>query len=94
MTNRTLDETAAVLGLKPRKFRTRLRELKVLTQSGDLASQHRDRGYLFSDTRSRWNDHIRGYSHYAVVMVTEKGVEWLAKQLGIGIKAQNKDAAA
>jgi hypothetical protein len=92
--NRTLDETAAVLGLKPRKFRSQLRELRVLTQSGELASQHRDRGHLFSDPRSRWNDNIKGYSHYAVVMVTERGVEWLAKQLGIGIKAQNKDAAA
>lgn len=92
--NRTLDETAAVLGLKPRKFRERLRELRVLTQSGDLASQHRDRGYLFSDPRSRWNDNIKACSHYAVVMVTERGVDWLAKQLGIGIKTQNKDAAA
>ena len=92
--NRTLDETAALLGLKPRKFRAQLRELRVLTQSGDLATRHRERGYLFSEPRSRWNDNIKGYSHYAVVMVTERGIEWLAKQLGIGIKAQDKDAAA
>jgi phage antirepressor YoqD-like protein len=92
--NRTLDETAAMLDLKPRKFREQLRALRVLTQSGDLATQHHDRGYLFSDPRSRWNNNIRGYSHYAVVMVTEGGVDWLAKQLGIGIKTYNKDAAA
>ena len=47
--NRTLDQTAAVLGLKPRAFRTRLRELRILANEGDLASHHRDRGYLFSD---------------------------------------------
>ena len=40
--NRTLDSTAALLGLKPRAFRSRLRELGILTQNGELASKHRD----------------------------------------------------
>jgi hypothetical protein len=92
--NRTLDETAAVLGLKPRAFRARLRELRILTMSGDLASHHRDKGYLFSDPRSRWNPSIKQHSHYAVVMVKEAGVAWLATQLGITINNPNKDAAA
>lgn len=92
--NRTLDETAAILGLKPRAFRARLRDLRVLTQDGDLASQHRDRGYLFSDPRSHWNPRIQQYRHYAVVMVKEAGVEWLAKQLNITITRQQKDSAA
>lgn len=92
--NRTLDQTAALLGLKPRAFRTRLRELQILTQEGDLASQHRDRGFLFSDPRSTWNPKLGNYRHYAVVMVKEPGVEWLAKKLGVTVTKINKDAAA
>jgi hypothetical protein len=90
--NRTLDETAAVLGLKPRAFRTSLRELGILTTSGDLATKHRDRGYLFSDPRSTWVPAISQYRHYAVVMVKEAGIEWVAKKLNITIT--HKDAAA
>ena len=71
--NRTLDATAALLGLKPRTFRKQLRELGILTQAGELASQHRDQGYLFVDSRSRWNPNINTFCHYAVVMVKEAG---------------------
>jgi len=90
--NRTLDETAAVLGIKPRAFRAKLRDMRILTSSGDLASHHRDRGYLFSDARVRWNPKIGKGVHYAVVMVKEEGVQWLAKKLDITIS--NKEAAA
>jgi len=90
--NRTLDETAALLGLKPRAFRTRLRELSILNSSGDLASQHRDRGYLYSDPRSTVIQSLNKCRHYSVVMVKEEGIEWLAKKLGIIIT--KKDAAA
>ncbi|MNJ31629.1 hypothetical protein D3C77_262710 [compost metagenome] len=90
--NRTLDQTAAVLGLKPRAFRTRLRELRILTTDGDLASHHRDRGYLYSDPRSVQVGKTNRYRHYAVVMVKESGVDWLAKKLNITIT--HKDAAA
>lgn len=90
--NRTLDETAAVLGLKPRAFRTRLRELGILNSSGDLASSHRDRGYLYSDPRSTLIPSINKCRHYSVVMVKEEGIEWIAKKLNITIT--NKDAAA
>ncbi|MGV8860161.1 MAG: hypothetical protein ACOH2O_01305 [Pseudomonas sp.] len=92
--NRTLDAAAAVLGMKPRAFRTKLRELGILTQSGELASKHRDHGYLYSDPRSRWNPSIKTFSHYAVVMVREDGIAWLAKKLDIAVKNPNKDAAA
>ncbi|WP_166359305.1 hypothetical protein [Pseudomonas akapageensis] len=92
--NRTLDATAALLGLKPRTFRNKLRELGILNQAGELASKHRDQGYLFVEPRSRWNANINTYSHYAVVMVKESGVAWLAKQLGITVTTHNKDAAA
>ena len=90
--NRTLDQTAAVLGLKPRAFRAKLRDLRILTQSGDLASHHRDGGHLFSDPRSVQIGKTNRFKHYAVVMVTETGVQWLAKKLGITIT--HKDAAA
>lgn len=92
--NRTLDQTAALLGLKPRALRARLRELRILTAGGDLASQHRDKGYLYSDPRSHWNPSIQQYRHYAVVMVKEPGVAWLAKQLDIPLTRQGKDSAA
>jgi len=90
--NRTLDQTAALLGLKPRAFRTRLRELGVLNSSGDLASAYRERGLLFSDPRIRWNPTIGKPVHYAVVMVKEDGVEWIAKKMNIAIN--KKDDAA
>lgn len=92
--NRNLDATAALLGLKPRTFRKQLRERGILTQAGELANQYRDQGYLYVDSRSRWNPNINTFSHYAVVMVKEAGVAWLAKQLGIEITTKHKDAAA
>lgn len=90
--NRTLDQTAAVLGIKPRAFRSKLRELRILTGDGDLASHHRDRGYLFSDPRSVQIGKTNRYRHYAVVMVKEEGFEWIAKKMNITIT--HKDAAA
>lgn len=44
--NRTLDATATILGMKPRTFRAKLREIGVLTQAGELAPKHRGQGYL------------------------------------------------
>ncbi|MDA3135695.1 hypothetical protein HG619_00915 [Pseudomonas syringae] len=78
--------------MKPRTFRAKLREIGVLTQASELASKHRDQGYLYVDSRSRWNKNINAYSHYAVVMVKEAGVTWLSDQLGI--TNTKKDAAA
>lgn len=91
--NRNLDATAAVLGLGPRKLRIRLRELGILNSAGDLACAHRDRGYLFVQNRSRWNQSIRSWSHYGVVMVTERGIGWLAQQLGIPVHPQGARSA-
>lgn len=90
--NRTLDQTAALLGLKARTFRSNLRDLRILMRNGDLSSHHRDGGYLFSDPRSVQIGNTRRLKHYAVVMVTEAGVQWLAKKLEIVIT--DKDAAA
>ncbi|KWS31825.1 hypothetical protein [Pseudomonas syringae] len=78
--------------MKPRTLRAKLREIGVLTQAGELAPKHRDQGYLYVDSRSRWNKNIHAYSHYAVVMVKEAGVTWLSNQLCI--TTTKKDAAA
>ena len=40
----------------------------------------------------RWNPAIGKPAHYAVVMVKEAGIDWIAKKLGITIT--KKDAAA
>jgi hypothetical protein len=90
--NRTLDQAAAVLGIGPRKLRTRMRELGLLNHAGELISTERGRGRLFVDTRSRWNPSIKSYTHYGVVMATEAGIAWLADQLEITVT--KKDAAA
>lgn len=90
--NRDLDASAAVLGIGPRILRRRLRELGILQQNGELACAHRDKGYLFVETRSRWNKSIGAWSHYPVVMTTEAGIAWLAKQLDKTVT--QKDAAA
>lgn len=90
--NRDLSATAAVLGIGPRKLRTRLRELGILNHQGALRPEHERRGYLYTDTRARWNPAIGTYSHYGVVMVTERGVGWLAKALDVPI-TRPEDAA-
>lgn len=83
--NRNLDQAAAVLGIGPRKLRARLRELGLLNSYGELISTERGRGRMYVDTRSRWNPSIGGWTHYGVVMVTEDGLAWLARRLGITV---------
>lgn len=84
--HRDINQTAALLGLKPHHLRKKLRDIGVLTQIGELHHRHREGDNFFVETRSRWNPSIQTYSHYAVVMVTEDGVTWLAKQLAIQIR--------
>lgn len=90
--NRDLNQAAAVLGVRPRKLREQLRERGIIDQQGELASRYRDQGHLYTETRAT---HVKGLGrvkHYGVVMVTETGIAWLAKQLAVAIT--NKDAAA
>ncbi|MDT3720326.1 hypothetical protein [Pseudomonas oryzihabitans] len=83
--NRTLDQVAALLGLGPNILRRRMRELKILNQGNELIAAPQHEGRLFMDPRSRWCPTLRTYRHYAVVKVTERGVQWLAKQLNVEI---------
>lgn len=92
--HRDINQAAAILGLKPTHLRKKLREIGVLTQIGELQCRHREGKNFFVQPRSRWNPSIQTYSHYAVVMVTEDGIAWIAKQLAIQIrKMPNKNVA-
>lgn len=93
--NRTIRDAASVLGLGEHALRARLRADKVLNQDGTLAAQHIGKGHLFMDPRATWNKQTGRYRHYSVVMVTEAGIDWLAKRLGISITVtQHKDHVA
>lgn len=83
--HRDINQAAAVLGLKPGHLRKKLRELGVLNQMSELASKHREGPNFFVQTRQRWNSNINTYSYYGVVMITEKGVGWIAQQLAIKV---------
>ncbi|WP_137822148.1 hypothetical protein [Pseudomonas sp. D(2018)] len=93
--NRTIREAAQVLGVRERDLRNHLRDSKALNRDGSLAAKHIGGGNLFMDPRSRWVEATKSYQHYAVLMVTEAGIAWLAKRLGIEITiTKDKDAAA
>lgn len=83
--NRTLKQAAAVLGLSERALRRSLRDRRILLADGTLAAPYVDQGHLYMDPRARWNPTLGTYSHYAVVMVTERGIGWLADKLGITV---------
>lgn len=93
--NRTIREAAQVLGLRETALRAHLRSTKAVNNDGSLAAKHVGGGHLFMDARSRWIEQRKQYSHYAVLMVTEAGIAWLAAQLGVTVTiTKHKDAAA
>ena len=83
--NRDIRQAAAVLGIGEHALRDHLRQHQDVNRDGTLAAKHIGRGHLFMDPRSRWNPKIGKYAHYSVLMVTEDGIAWLAKRLGIAI---------
>lgn len=92
--NRTVSQAAALFDMPSRSLFAKLRELKIINQQRELISSERQAGRFFTDARSRWNKSINSYTHYGVVMITEDGVQWLAKQLCITINCTKaKDAA-
>lgn len=92
--NRNLTQAAAVLGIKPRALRMQLRERGVITADGTLAAPYVGKGHLYMDPRSRWNPSINTYSHYAVLMATERGIGWLAELLGITVTVTRQQERA
>lgn len=93
--NRTIREAASVLGVRESDLRKHLQDTRVLNNDGTLAAKYIGRGHLFMDPRQRWNKQLRKYAHYAVLMITEGGIDWLAGRLGVSITTtRHKDDAA
>lgn len=93
--NRTIRKAASVLGVRESDLRKHLQDTNVLNKDGTLASHYIGRGHLFMDPRQHWNDRIKKYVHYSVLMVTEAGIDWLAARLGVAITTtSHKDDAA
>lgn len=83
--NRTVREAAQVLGIAESQLRAHLRSINALNRDGTLAARHIGGGKLFMDPRVTTIKHSNVRKHYAVLMVTEAGIDWLANQLGISI---------
>lgn len=93
--NRTVKEAAQVLGIAEGQLRAHLRSINALNRDGTLAARHIGAGKLFMDPRVTTPTRLGRRRHYAVLMVTEAGIDWLAKQLGIAItEVPAKDSAA
>ena len=93
--NRTVKQAAHVLGIRESALRAWLREQGHLNKDGTLAARHVGGGKLFEDPRVTTPKHLGRRKHYAVLKVTERGIDWLAKQLGIAItELPAKDSAA
>ncbi|KAF1312721.1 hypothetical protein BLX42_01875 [Pseudomonas sp. SG-MS2] len=93
--NRTLNQTAQVLGIRETVLRAWLREKGHLGKDGTLAAKHVGAGKLFMEPRVTQPKKLGHRKHYVVLMVTEAGIDWLAKQMRIEIKeVPQKDTAA
>ena len=93
--NRTVKEAAQVLGIRDTALRAWLREKGHLNKDGSLAAKHIGAGNLFMEPRVTQPKHLGHRRHYAVLKVTERGIDWLAKQMGIVItEVPQKDTAA
>lgn len=93
--NRTVKEAAQVLGITEAALRKHLRDSNALNRDGTLAAKHHNGGKLFMDPRVTTIKRLGRAKHYAVLMVTEAGIDWLAKQLGIVItQVPSKESAA
>lgn len=93
--NRTLNQAAQVLGIREPALRAWLRDQGHLNKDGTLAAKHIGAGNLFMEPRVTQPKHLGHRKHYTVLMVTERGIDWLAKQMRIEIKEiPQKDTAA
>ena len=96
--NRTVKEAAQVLGITEPALRKHLRASNALNRDGTVAARHHNGGKLFMEprvTQVKPANRAPITKHYAVLMVTEAGIDWLAKQMGIAIKEiPQKESAA
>lgn len=80
-----IPSAAAILGIGPRKLRNFLHEVGVTAPDGSLTTAHRGAGRFEVSTRAWWSYSLQKNVHYAVVVVTEAGIAWLANKLGIPV---------
>ena len=93
--NRTLPQAAQVLGIRENALRAWLRDNGHLNKDGSLAARHIGGGHLYMEPRVTQPKHLGHRKHYAVLKVTERGIDWLAKEMGIEItEIPQKDTAA
>ena len=93
--NRTVKQAAQVLGMRESILRAWLRSSGTLNCDGSLAARHIGGGNLFMEPRVTQPKHLGHRKHYAVLKVTERGIDWLAKKMGIEItEIPQKDTAA
>lgn len=93
--NRTLNQAAQVLGIRETVLRAWLREKGHLNKDGTLSARHIGAGNLFMEPRVTQPKQLAHRKHYVVLMVTEAGIDWLARQMRIEIKeVPQKDSAA
>lgn len=93
--NRTVKEAANALGLSENTLRAWLREKGHLNKDGTLAAKHIGAGNLYMEPRATQPRQLGFRKHYAVLKVTEQGIDWLAQQMGIVItEVPQKDTAA
>lgn len=96
--NRTIRQAALVLGIAEPALRKHLRDTKAVNRDGTLAARHHNGGKLFMEprvTQVKPANRAPITKHYAVLMVTEAGIDWLAAQMGIEIKEiPQKESAA
>lgn len=93
--NRTVKEAAQVLGIRESELRAFLRHSGALNNDGTLAARHVGGGNLFMGPRVAQPRNLGGRRrHYAVLKVTEQGIDWLAKKLGIHITEMPQQGTA
>lgn len=92
--HRDINQTAAVLGLNPHYLRKKLREIGVLTETGDLQSKHHGGKNFFLQPSRRWNTSLMEYLHYDAIMITGQGVSWIARQLAINARMKSSKNVA
>ncbi|EQM66093.1 phage antirepressor KilAC domain-containing protein [Pseudomonas tohonis] len=86
--NRTINQAAELLRQPPQQFRNRLKALGVLTKDSKLESRYEGSGYLFTRTKHYMNRGLGREVPYHVVMITERGIAYLAERLDIPYKEE------
>lgn len=88
-----LYEAARMLNLGPQKMFSALRHRKVLTKQNLPFRQYVDQG-LFTTELKQYKHPTLGNQTYARTHVTDKGIEWLAKEFEVEITRETANNSA